>query len=160
MKKIALFLVTLTAFATTANAGQVNTKDLECLAKNIYHEARGESELGQQAVAHVVLNRVNSRRYPNTVCDVVYQVTIHNKTKRKTPQFTWTLDGRSDKIRNMEVYKAILSLATLVLQRRVKTSIGKSVLYHTSAIAPKWSRSKKIKKAAEIGSHIFYAYNS
>jgi len=61
-------------------------EQLYCGAQNIYHESRGESNLGQIAVAHVVRNRVESPKYPNTVCEVVWQ----------PKQFSWTHDGRSD----------------------------------------------------------------
>ena len=48
-------------------------KQLECLAKNIYFEARNEPFVGQFAVALVTLNRVNDTDFPNTVCEVVYE---------------------------------------------------------------------------------------
>ena len=44
-----------------------------CLAMAIYYEARGESEKGQIAVAQVIMNRVKSRKYPGSICNVVYQ---------------------------------------------------------------------------------------
>lgn len=60
-------------------------KDLYCLTKNIYHEARGESKLGKIAVAQVTMNRVNSgQRWPDDICSVVYQQV------KGTPQFSWT----------------------------------------------------------------------
>ena len=43
------------------------------MAKNIYFEARNEATVGQLAVAQTVINRVNSSRFPNSICDVVYQ---------------------------------------------------------------------------------------
>ena len=137
----------------------VDEKELDCLAKNIYHEARGEDETGRKAVAQVVLNRVASKRYPNTVCEVVYQVTKHYKTKRKTPQFSWTLDGRSDAINEKDVYVGIVELAKGILQHGVETNVAKSLLYHTTAVNPAWSKSKKIRIEATVGVHIFYAYN-
>ena len=58
-------------------------RELDCLARNIYFEARGESIQGQKAVANVTLNRVISKHYPSTVCGVVYQ----------NAQFSWTLEN-------------------------------------------------------------------
>lgn len=74
MYKLALAI--LLALPTMSKAGN----DLECLAKNIYFEARGESLDGQLAVGHVTLNRVEDSRWPNTICGVVYQPS----------QFSWT----------------------------------------------------------------------
>ena len=51
----------------------IDEDELHCLAKNVYHEARGESKAGKLAVAHVTLNRVHSDEFPDTVCGVVYQ---------------------------------------------------------------------------------------
>ena len=51
----------------------VDTQQMNCLAINIYHEARGETVEGKFAVGHVTMNRVNSNRFPNSICKVVYQ---------------------------------------------------------------------------------------
>jgi spore germination cell wall hydrolase CwlJ-like protein len=53
-------------------AGDLSEKDLFCMVQNVYHEGRGESALGQAAIAHVTLNRVRSPAYPNTVCGIVW----------------------------------------------------------------------------------------
>ena len=44
-----------------------------CLAMAVYYEARSESRDAQMAVAEVILNRVNSPKFPNTICEVVKQ---------------------------------------------------------------------------------------
>ncbi len=77
MSKLAL-AVLLVGF-TTLSVAQPYSKQAKCLADNLYHEARGESLAGIKAVASVVLNRVASKRWPNSICKVVYQ--------RK--QFSW-----------------------------------------------------------------------
>ena len=59
-----------------------------CLAQNIYFEAGIESVAGKAAVARVTINRKASKKFPKTICDVVWQ--------RK--QFSWTHDGKSDRI--------------------------------------------------------------
>jgi hypothetical protein len=46
-------------------------RSAECLALNMYHEARGQGIAGELAVTAVVLNRVNDKRYPDTICEVV-----------------------------------------------------------------------------------------
>jgi hypothetical protein len=65
-------------------ARDLSEDDLFCMVHNVYHESRGESVLGQAAVAYVTLNRVRSPAYPDSVCDVVWQ----------KGQFSWTEDGR------------------------------------------------------------------
>ena len=59
-----------------------HARSLECLALNVYYEARGESLAGQYAVAEVTMNRKSAARYPKTVCEVVYQKSA----------FSWTDD--------------------------------------------------------------------
>lgn len=68
-----------------------------CMALNIYYEARGEGWKGKNAVAQVVMNRVDHEKYPNTVCGVVKQArTWNGKVIRDMCQFAWYCDGRSD----------------------------------------------------------------
>ena len=76
------------------------TEQILCLAKNIYHEARGEQDEGKIAVSNVVINRVNSKNFPNDICSVVYQrnqITFIDKILKIFPipalcQFSWTCD--------------------------------------------------------------------
>lgn len=81
------------------------SSELECLAKNIYFESRGEPQVGQFLVAFVTINRVKDDRWPNTICDVVYQ---HK-------QFSWTQDKYPDKIRDKTLYKKIKTIARTAL---------------------------------------------
>ena len=82
----------------------VDADELNCLAMNIYHEARGESETGRLAVANVTMNRVNHYKYPDTICGVVQQG-IHYTNwkgnlmpKRHKCQFSWYCDGKADTV--------------------------------------------------------------
>ena len=59
--------------AQAARARDFHATSVDCLARNVYYEARGESLAGQYAVAEVTMNRKASLGYPKTVCDVVYQ---------------------------------------------------------------------------------------
>ena len=85
-------------------------EQLYCGAQNIYHESRGESNLGQIAVAQVVRNRVESQKYPNTICEVVWQ----------PKQFSWTHDGRSDEPKDR---KAFVKAVWLHLVANIKNDI-------------------------------------
>ena len=73
--------------------------DLECVAYNIYWEARGEDEIGQSIVAQITINRINHPKFPNTACSVITQINRH------IIQFEWTQDGRSDRPHNITAYR-------------------------------------------------------
>ena len=84
-----------------------NEKHIECLAMNMYHEARNQGTAGRLAVSAVVMNRVNDRRFPNSVCEVVLQSQMKKSWKTGLPvpiknkcQFSWYCDGKSDEIKN------------------------------------------------------------
>ena len=87
-------------------SGHIDMKEARCLADNIYFEAKGQPSIGQSAVAHVTLNRVERTDYPNTICKVVYQRRCAKKIKDRrkyayngcTAQFTWTWDGKPDNV--------------------------------------------------------------
>lgn len=65
---------TLAAMGIQSNSsGSGGSNDLNLLSKVVYSEARGEPYTGQVAVAAIVLNRVASSSFPNTVSGVVYQ---------------------------------------------------------------------------------------
>ena len=65
--------VTLGSSSATTASATILSADHRLLAKLVYAEARGESYKGQVAVAAVVLNRVKSSQFPNTISGVIYQ---------------------------------------------------------------------------------------
>ncbi len=149
-------------YVTTDKKVEVAANERQCLAKAIYHEARGEPEKGQWAVANVILNRVASSSYPSTVCGVVYQ----NATSQNFRcQFTFACDGKSDVagegnriVRTSWVRSNLIAFAAFK-QYQTGTqleALPRDVLfYHTRAVSPNWSKVYKV--VAEIGNHIFYA---
>ncbi len=86
-------------------------EEWHCLAEALYFEARGESVKGQFAVAEVILNRVASRRFPNSVCGVVHQGT----GKRFQCQFTYNCDGNKEIINEKAAWKRVGKVARLML---------------------------------------------
>jgi N-acetylmuramoyl-L-alanine amidase len=118
--------------------------EINCLAKNIYHEARGESLQGQIAVAQVTVNRVASGKFQNNICNVVYA----------DRQFSWTI-GRSKKIKDTKAWEASLAVATAVLTKSVHLPDFKALYFHTKQVRPRWNRDKRV--VAVIGNHIFYS---
>jgi N-acetylmuramoyl-L-alanine amidase len=110
----------------------LSENDLYCLVQNVYHEARGEDALGQAAVAHVTLNRVNSPTYPNSLCDVVWQ-------KR---QYSWTEDGKSDRMTDLGAMGKAVDLALAASRGRVKDPTGGAPHYYAHGkVRPYWSES-------------------
>ncbi|WP_293701396.1 cell wall hydrolase [Thiolapillus sp.] len=119
-----------------------NVRDIECLAQNIYHEARGEPVAGQVAVAYVVLNRVARRIRGTDVCEVVWA----------PHQFSWT--RHPTPIRDAQAWRQAWQIATLVLEQAVPNPVGPADHYHADRIRPYWAKQKQ--KVAKIGHHIFY----
>lgn len=128
----------------------VRLSSVECLAVNLYHESRSESDIANLLVVGVVFNRVNDRRYPNDICEVVFQ----NK------QFSWTSDSLSDGIENEYQYKRLYKLAeNAIINKEMVIKLSEGVThYHTTAISPYWKGSKGIKYITTIDNHIFYRW--
>ena len=154
MKTLKLRILAVAVLATAglllqnskALADQVayTAKDLQCLAKNIYYEARGESTKGKLAVAQVTLNRVQSPRYQSTICKVVYA----------KYQFSWTRDS-SRRAPRGQAWQDALAIATTVLEQGVALPKFSALYFHSRHIVPHWSRKKR--KLARIGNHVFYS---
>jgi spore germination cell wall hydrolase CwlJ-like protein len=122
-----------------------------CLARAIYFEARGESPVGQAAVAQVVLNRVKNPAYPKTICGVVYQ----NRNWRNRCQFSFACDGKPERIRAQTAWSRAKDLARDVTNGKVwLRAVGDSTHYHATYVSPRWARF--MKRTDRIGRHIFY----
>jgi len=128
-----------------------------CLAQAIYHEARGETVDGQMAVANVIINRAFSKKYPSTICGVVFQNADRGKYKC---QFTFACDGRSDMGTERAAWNRSIKLAERAFAEfqqgdRPGVIPNSALYYHTTAVAPKWSHT--FRRVASIGSHVFYS---
>ncbi|PCH74358.1 MAG: hydrolase [Rhodobacteraceae bacterium] len=126
-----------------------------CLSEALYFEARGETVKGQFAVAEVIMNRVNSPRFPETPCGVIKQGT----GRKFQCQFTYTCDGRTDAISEKQAYERVAKVARATLDEAegVGSLTDGATYYHTTAVRPVWAR--KFKKTAQIGVHLFYRKN-
>lgn len=128
----------------------VGDENWRCLTEALYFEARGESVKGQFAVAEVILNRVSSPRFPNSVCDVVAQGT----GKRYQCQFTYTCDGLKETISEKRAWTRAGKVARMMLDGAPRDLTIGATHYHTNAVAPRWSR--KFSLTTTIGVHHFY----
>lgn len=123
----------------------------QCLTEALYHEARGETVKGIFAVAEVILNRVDSTRYPDTACAVINQGT----GKKYQCQFTYTCDGKSDAVHEKAAWRMVGKIARLMLDGTPRVLTDNALYYHTKAVNPRWARS--FDRTATIGAHHFYA---
>jgi spore germination cell wall hydrolase CwlJ-like protein len=130
---------------------EFRAREFRCMATAIYHEARGESHDGQVAVGQVILTRVRSDYYPNTICGVVYQ----GQWNRNACQFSFACDGRSDAPKNGKLWDVSIDVAKKVITGKAFIKdIAEATHYHATYVSPKWRL--KMNKLKRIGVHIFY----
>ena len=126
-----------------------------CLALNVYFEARSESVSAMIAVSEVVMNRVESPKYPNTVCEVVKQGVHYNGYPIKDKcQFSWYCNSKSDIPASGPSWELSKQVAEGVLLGRTTGSVGKAIHYHADYVYPSWAKTRPI--VGKIGVHIFY----
>ena len=144
----------------------VNPRDVECLALNIYHEARSDSFAGKLAVADVTINRVESNLFPNNICDVVYQTVMRINWKgeevpaRNKCQFSWYCDGKSDEPREALPWAESQSIANIFLTSEKFRGITEGAThYHTHHVSPNWKNDRGMQVVGTIGEHLFYRWH-
>jgi spore germination cell wall hydrolase CwlJ-like protein len=132
---------------------RVRLAEENCLARAIYFEARSESDLGQMAVAKVVLNRTRTEGFPKTICGVVYQ----GSNRRNSCQFSFACDGLPDDVRQPDAWSRARRIAQKAIagSHQMGSGMHKAVNYHADYVKPKWS--KTMRRLVKIGRHIFYA---
>ncbi|MFP7673526.1 cell wall hydrolase [Marivita sp. S0852] len=125
----------------------------ECLAEALYFEARGETIKGQFAVAEVIMNRVKSGRFPDSVCAVINQGT----GRKYQCQFTYTCDGIPERVHEPRAWERVGKVAKAILDGVAPRNLTDGAThYHTTAVNPRWSRT--YTKTASIGVHLFYRH--
>jgi spore germination cell wall hydrolase CwlJ-like protein len=133
------------------SAREIETQ-LTCLARNVYWEAASEPFEGKVAVAQVTMNRMNSGKFPDTVCGVVHQkTTVYNKI---VCQFSWLCENNyRTKPVHRKMYEESEEVAKMVMLEgfRLKT-LNDALYYHADYVNPRW----KLEKVTQIGRHIFY----
>lgn len=158
-----VFLLLLLAFTgkhalAESSLSPKESREMRCLALNIYFESRSEPTDGQLAVAFVTMNRVQSRRYPSSICRVVWQ-------KR---QFSWTHDGKSDHPYEQRAWKRAQMIAHFIftkymaLPEKVRQTMDRTngaLHYYAPKLAnPYWAKAKDVTFA--VGGHVFLAERS
>jgi spore germination cell wall hydrolase CwlJ-like protein len=132
---------------------RVRLAEENCLARAVYFEARSESELGQMAVAKVILNRTRSEGFPKSICGVVYQ----GSNRRNSCQFSFACDGLADDVKDPDAWERSKSVAKRAIagDASVANKMKGAINYHADYVKPKWS--KTMRRLVKIGRHIFYA---
>ena len=117
--------------------------ELRCLAGAVYFESRGESLVGQLAVAHVVLNRAQSGRFPTSLCGVVHQKS----------QFSFVRGGRMPAPRESSVqWSNAVAIAQIARDGSWKNHAPGALFFHANYVSPGWRKTR----VAQIDNHIFY----
>ena len=126
-----------------------------CLALNVYFETRSQGIGEMIAVSEVVMNRVESPRYPDTVCGVVKQGIHWNGYPIKNKcQFSWYCNSESDIPTNEVAWALAQEVAEGVLVGRTQSGSGKVIHYHADYVYPSWAKTRPL--VGKIGVHIFY----
>lgn len=156
MQAITEFMVVLATMAQFEV--ELPPSQVHCMAQNIYHEARGEPISGQFAVAQVVLNRVNNpRRYPDTVCEVVYQTKV--RKGKKIAQFSWVTDEPVIDIEDpveQAAFAMAVEVAIMEMHNYVDRIDGAQYYYNPNKADPRWAAAMTEIKV--IGNHRFMSH--
>lgn len=116
---------------------------MACLAEAVYFEAAGTGKAGEAAVAHVVMNRTKSAKFPSTVCGVVAQGC----------QFSYRCDGKSDALADPDARARAYRVAQAVLSGEPDITNG-ALFFHSASAKPGWFASRK--RVGTFGGNVFY----
>ncbi len=122
----------------------------QCLSEALYFEARGETLRGQFAVAEVILNRVATPDYPDTVCGVVKQ----GSGRPGGCQFSYACDGKPETVTEPAAWERAGKIARLVLDGKAGGLTDGATHFHTAQVRPGWAA--VFPQTARIGAHLFY----
>lgn len=165
----AILMLILSTSTPTLNYDNIDVGQAYCLAINIWHEARSEDIEGQFAVAHATLARVRDKRYPNTICEVVYDSVPDPVTpwlpKKHACAFSWHCDGKSDKIvlhyrsgkvniRAVKTFTATAVVALMAMTDEIDDFCEQANFYYNPELAnPNWG--EIYTETCVIGKHRF-----
>ncbi|MCI4644284.1 MAG: cell wall hydrolase [Hyphomonadaceae bacterium] len=134
------------------SSAETLAEEHKCLSEAVYYEARSESTSGQLAVAEVITNRVRDHRYPNSICDVVYQ----GATRTTGCQFTFTCDGSMALRPRGTRWEKAQSVAAQVILDLHERRTAEATHYHATYVDPIWNSG--LVRTQRIGAHIFYRF--
>ena len=132
---------------------QRRAADIQCLAENVYFEARGEPLSGQYAVAEVTVNRTRAANFPHTICAVVYETRWDAARRRHVADFSWTKLGELPP-QEGPAWRQAVTVASAVYDDEHDPLVPGALFYHANSVRPDWARFRR--PVATIGNHIFY----
>jgi spore germination cell wall hydrolase CwlJ-like protein len=141
-------LVSYTSDWVSSQPAATGDAQWNCLKTALYFEARGESIKGQFAVAEVILNRVDSPRYPNSVCGVVEQ------GGGRSCQFSFVCDGVKNTMADPQAAETAGRIARVMLDGAPRGLTDGAIYFHNRSVWPAWAN--RFPRTASIGSHMFY----
>ena len=125
------------------SASVAGDADMECLAGAVYFEAKGEPLEGQLAVARVILNRMNSGRFPATACGVI----------RQRGQFSFVRgEGMPAVPRNSVAWHQAVAIAHVAANDLWTCPADRALYFHARSVAPRW----RMVRVGAVGNHVFY----
>jgi spore germination cell wall hydrolase CwlJ-like protein len=128
-----------------------NARELDCLAKGVYFEARGEGTAGMEAVAQVIVNRARHPSFPKSICGVIYQ----GAGKGRGCQFSFACDGSMRRGVSGPLWDRARHIAARTLDGQVSSPVGTATFFHATRISPNW---RGLVRVATIGRHVFYRH--
>ena len=160
----------------------VNETELKCMAENIYFEGRAEPMVGKIAIGHVVMNRIEDERFPDTICGVVHEGPVRESWKTRQHkdladedrvyypiknrcQFSWWCDGQKDIIwatymsgevieSNMTAWRDSIHVALFVMSDQIADNTdGADHYYNYNISNPYWIGA--MDETVIIGNHRF-----
>jgi spore germination cell wall hydrolase CwlJ-like protein len=134
---------TLSEMVADLRSSEAGSRELECLATGVYFESKSEPLAGQLAVAQVIANRAESKRYPSTYCGVILQ----------RGQFSFVHGHRLPAVsHSSKQWQTAVAIAKIVDQDLKDSAVGDALFFHARRVSPNWHRTR----VASIGNHIFY----
>jgi spore germination cell wall hydrolase CwlJ-like protein len=122
-------------------------RDVECLTRAVYFESRGDTDVGQAAVAQVVINRARHPAFPKSVCGVVNQ-----GVERGSCQFSFVC--KPTKVTDQREWRRARQVAEKALNGHTVEAVGTSTFFHAARVNPGW----KLTRVGQFGAHVFYKY--
>jgi N-acetylmuramoyl-L-alanine amidase len=132
----------LTAMVSRFAGATPGTAEMDCLAKAVYFEAKGESLDGQLAVAEVIMNRAKSGRFASTLCGVVKQPS----------QFSFVRGGGFPAVVYPAMWRQAVGVAHVAMNKLWDGPAQGALYFHAKRVSPNWGK----QRVASVGNHVFY----
>ena len=156
MKKFLFLLLLVPSISGVTSDNTINPTQVQCLSEALYFEGRSESEEGQLAIAEVILNRVLSKSFPNTICEVVRQTKFYPSggIDLHSCQFSYYCDGKPEDYKEGKAFISTVRLSYSIIDSDPTNLTKGATHYHSTTANPYWASSLVL--TTQIGDHLFY----